>query len=159
MIRSAQNKDIDSLMKLLHQVNDVHANGRPDLFIKGHSKYGPEEVLKIISNPDTPVFVFEDENRIVQGYCFCIVEDHSASKHLMPIKTLYIDDLCVNEKCRGKHIGSQLYSFVKEYAKAKKFYNITLNVWQCNPSAIKFYESIGLKPLKTGMEEIILAAE
>lgn len=73
----------------------------------------------------------------------------------MPIRTLYIDDLCVNKQCRGKHIGTQLYNFVKEYAKANGFYNITLNVWQCNPSAMKFYEAIGLKPLKVGMEEIL----
>lgn len=155
MIRSAQIKDIDSLMNLLHQVNDVHAEGRPDIFIKGHTKYASEEVLKIITNPLTPVFVYEDDNGVVEGYCFCIVEDNTDSKHLMPIRTLYIDDLCVNKQCRGKHIGTQLYNFVKEYAKANGFYNITLNVWQCNPSAMKFYEAIGLKPLKVGMEEIL----
>ena len=155
MIRPAQIKDIDSLMKLLHQVNDVHAEGRPDIFIKGHTKYTPEEVVKIIANPLSPVFVAEDDNGLVEGYCFCIVEDNTESKHLMPIRTLYIDDLCVNEQCRGKHIGTQLYNFVKEYAKANGFYNITLNVWQCNPSAMRFYEAIGLKPLKVGMEEIL----
>lgn len=155
MIRHAQIKDIDSLMKMLHQVNDVHAEGRPDIFIKGHTKYEPKEVLEIISNPHTPVFVYEDENGVVEAYCFCIEEDHTDSKHLMPIKTLYIDDLCVNAQCRGKHIGSQLYNFVKEYAKANGYYNITLNVWQCNPSAMRFYEAIGLKPLKVGMEEIL----
>lgn len=155
MIRLAQNKDIDSLMNLLHQVNDVHAEGRPDLFIKGHTKYDPEEVLGIIANPDTPVFVYEENNGVVEGYCFCISEDQTNSKHLMPIKTLYIDDLCVDKECRGKHIGSQLYEFVKEYAKSNGYYNITLNVWECNPSAMKFYESIGLKPMKVGMEEIL----
>ena len=155
MIRSAQIKDIDTLMKLLHQVNDVHAEGRPDIFIQGHTKYSPEEVLKIIQNPLTPVFVYEGENGFVEGYCFCIVEDNTDSKHLVPIKTLYIDDLCVSEESRGKRIGTQLYNFVKEYAKANGFYNITLNVWQCNPSAMRFYEAIGLKPLKVGMEEIL----
>lgn len=155
MIRLAQKKDLDSLMKLLHQVNDVHADGRPDIFIKGHTKYEPEEVLTIIANPNTPVFVYEDENGFVEGYCFCIVEDHTTSRHLVPIKTLYIDDLCVNAESRGKHIGTNLYNYVKEYAKSNCFYNITLNVWQCNPAAMRFYEAIGLKPLKVGMEEIL----
>ncbi|MDE7420767.1 MAG: GNAT family N-acetyltransferase, partial [Muribaculaceae bacterium] len=118
-------------------------------------RYEPDEVAHIIANPLSPIFVYEDESGVVEGYCFCIVEDHTDSKHLMPIKTLYIDDLCVNAECRGKHIGTRLYNFVKEYAKENGFYNITLNVWQCNPSAMKFYESIGLTPLKVGMEEIL----
>lgn len=155
MIRLAQNKDLDSLMELLHQVNDIHADGRPDLFIKGHTKYSPYEVLGIIGNPDTPVFVFADDNGEVEGYCFCIVQDNTQSKHVVPIKTLYIDDLCVDKDCRSKHIGSQLYFHVREYAKANGFHNITLNVWQCNPTAMKFYESIGLKPMKVGMEDIL----
>lgn len=155
MIRTAQKKDIDSMMKLLHQVNDIHAEGRPDIFIKGNTKYEPEEVLQIIANPQTPVFVYEDENGDIEGYCFCIVEDYSDSKHLKPIKTLYIDDLCVNAKCRGKHIGTRIYNYVREYAKSTGFYNITLNVWQCNPAAMRFYESIGLRPLKVGMEEVL----
>lgn len=155
MIRIALPQDLDRIMDLLHQVNDVHAEGRPDLFIKGHAKYTEAEVLEIISNPMTPVFVYVDENdkNTVNGYCFCIVQDHTLDKHLAPIKTLYIDDLCVDTRCRGQHIGRSLYQYVKLYAKLEGFHNITLNVWCENPSAIKFYEHLGLRPYKIGMEE------
>ena len=44
------------------------------------------------------------------------------------IKTLYIDDLCVDENVRGKSIGKQLFEHVKSYAKEIECYNITLNV-------------------------------
>lgn len=155
MIRTAKEKDLPRIMDLLHQVNDVHAEGRPDLFVKGHTKYATEELSKIITGPNTPVFVYTDYTDTLLGYCFCIVQDHTAEKHLAPIKTLYIDDLCVDSECRGQHIGSKLYSFVKDYAKSNGFYNITLNVWSENPGAIKFYENIGLRPYKTGMEEIL----
>lgn len=155
MIRRAETKDLDAIMSLLHQVNDVHAEGRLDLFVKGHTKYTPEETLQVIENPMSPVFVFVNDEKMVEGYCFCIIQDHTNERHLAPIKTLYIDDLCVDENSRGKHIGSKLYSHVRDYAKANGFHNITLNVWTCNPSASRFYESIGLRPYKIGMEEIL----
>ena len=68
------------------------------------------------------------------------------------IKTLYIDDICVDEAFRGTGVGKSLFQYVKKYAKAENFYNITLNVWTCNPGAVKFYESLGLIPQKIGME-------
>lgn len=155
MIRTAENNDISQIMNLLHQVNDVHAYGRPDLFIKGHTKYTEEELSRIISDPKTPIFVFTDDTDKLLGYCFCVVQDHTSEKHLAPIKTLYIDDLCVDSESRGLHVGSKLYNYVKEYAKSNGFYNITLNVWSENPGAISFYQRIGLKPYKIGMEEIL----
>lgn len=154
-IRKASEKDNDEIMNLLHQVNDVHADGRPDLFIHGCTKYTPTELNGIIKNPATPIFVGIDSDGKMAGYCFCIVEDHSESNNLTPIKTLYIDDLCVNEKCRGNHVGQTIFRHVVEYAKANGFYNVTLNVWSCNPGAMKFYESMGMKPFKVGMETIL----
>ena len=69
--------------------------------------------------------------------------------------TCYIDDLCVDENCRGKHVGATLYDAVCKYAKQRKCHSVTLNVWSCNESAIKFYEKLGLKPQKVGMETIL----
>ena len=81
--------------------------------------------------------------------------DYSGEHVLTPIKSLYIDDLCVDENCRGKHIGTKLFAFVKDYAKDIGCYNVTLNVWSCNEGAMKFYESLGMKPQKVGMEAIL----
>ena len=44
---------------------------------------------------------------------------------------------------------------MKEYAKKNGFYNITLNVWECNPSARSFYDKMGMTVQKTGMEYIL----
>jgi ribosomal protein S18 acetylase RimI-like enzyme len=71
------------------------------------------------------------------------------------IKTLYIDDLCVDEAVRGQHVGSTIYQHVLSYAKELGCYNVTLNVWACNENAMRFYEKCGLKVQKTGMETIL----
>ena len=154
-VRHALESDIPGIMNLLHQVNDFHADGRPDLFLHGHTKYDMDTLKKILSDPSTPIFVGIDPDGQLAGYCFCIVEDHSESNNMAPLKTLYIDDLCVDQAHRGKHVGHTIFDSVKNYAKEHGFYNITLNVWCCNPGAMKFYESLGMTPLKIGMETIL----
>ena len=148
MIREARANDLEGINHLLYQVNNVHADGRPDLFQHGSKKYNDEELLKIINDSSRPIFVFEDDNHHILGYVFCIVQHLYENK-----KTLYIDDLCVDENCRGHHIGKQLYEYVIAYAKKHGFYHVTLNVWCLNESAMKFYESCGMTPLKIMMEQ------
>lgn len=132
----------------------VHHNGRPDIFKSGTKKYTDEELLAIISDDTRPIFVAEDENEVV-GYAFCMYQQYKDNNILTDIKTLYIDDLCVDENCRGKRIGKTLYEYVLEFAREQGFYNVTLNVWSCNEGALKFYEKMGLKPQKIGMEKIL----
>ena len=154
-IRRATAADIEGIDKLLHQVNMVHHNGRPDLFKAGGRKYTDEQLSALLADDTRPVFAAVDEAGHVQGYAFCILQQHPDDNILTDIKTLYIDDLCVDEEIRGQHIGRQLYEYVKRYAKETGCYNLTLNVWACNESAKKFYERCGLVPQKYGMETIL----
>lgn len=140
-------------MELLRQVNLVHHLGRPDLF-ECVTKYNETELREILGNQSRPVFVATDDTDTVLGYAFCEIQEPRIAL-LVPHKTLYIDDLCVDETLRGQHIGRKLYDAVKEFAHGIGCYNITLNVWSCNPSAMAFYERVGLKPYKIGMEDIL----
>ncbi len=154
VIRRACEKDIDSINSLLRQVLEVHHKGRSDIFKPDAKKYTDDELKLIIADDSKPIFVaVEDET--VKGYAFCIFQQHIDNNILTDIKTIYIDDLCVDENCRGKHIGKSLYDFVLNFAKENNCYNVTLNVWSCNKSAMKFYEKCGLKPQKIGMEIIL----
>jgi ribosomal protein S18 acetylase RimI-like enzyme len=154
LVRRAVGKDIPSLMELLKQVNKVHYDGRPDLF-KLETKYSPDELSKIIADNDTPVFVCEGEGGKVLGHGFCVMQRPENTRLLTDILTLYIDDICVDESARGMHVGEAIYEHIIEYARSKDCYNVTLNVWSCNPGAMKFYEKMGLVPYKVGMEKIL----
>ena len=154
-IRRAQVKDIPDVMRLLVQVNMVHHNGRPDLFKGPATKYTEEELKGIFADDNTPVFVNVDQDDRVMGYAFCILKQFIGSQLMTDIKTLYIDDLCVDEDARGRHVGTELYDYVLAYARGIGCYNVTLNVWTCNESAMRFYEKRGLKPQKIGMEAIL----
>ncbi len=155
LIRRAVIGDIDRLGELLRQVLDVHHNARPDIFRAGAKKYTESELTEILHDDQRPVFVYEDCERGVCGYAFCIFVQHTDNNILTDIKTLYIDDLCVDSECRGMGIGKALYNYVVSYAKSEGCYNLTLNVWADNTSALGFYESLGLHKQKIGMEKIL----
>ena len=154
-IRRAVLGDMEGINTLLMQVLMVHHNGRPDIFKPNAKKYTDEELADIIADDSKPIFVGVNEEDQVLGYAFCIFQQHINNNILTDIKTLYIDDLCVDEQKRGMHIGKQLYEYVIAFAKEQGCYNVTLNVWSCNQSAMKFYEKCGLIPQKVGMELIL----
>ena len=153
MIRRAEKRDIQELIALLYQVDAVHNGIRPDLFKGNTPKYDVKELKEMLDDDTKPIFVYDDNG--VKGHAFCqiiIVENH---RLLQDIKTLYIDDICVDEASRGRHIGKALYDYVLDYARSTGCYNVTLNVWEGNDPAIRFYKKMGLQVQKTGMEKIL----
>ena len=153
MIRKASNKDIQRIIELLHQVNMVHHMIRPDLFKPHTTKYNEQELEAMFNDDSKPVFVYDDGE--VLGYAFCQVTEVKDNLLLEDNKTLYIDDICVDEKARGKHVGKALYEYVRDYARSIGCHNITLNVWEGNNPAISFYKNMGMQVQKTTMEIIL----
>lgn len=153
-IRIAEKRDIKELQRILLQVNQVHADGRPDLFKNGGIKYTESDLEEKLGRAGELIFVAE-ENGALLGYSFIEIEENEETTSVYSHKTVYIDDLCVDEVSRGKHIGSALFEYIKQYAHEIDAYRVTLRVWECNPSARAFYDALGLKPMYTEMEMIL----
>lgn len=151
MIRRANKKDIPGLMALLYQVAAVHHGIRPDLFKTDSTKYTEQELEALLEDESTPVFVFDEEEKIL-GHAFCQLTEIKNHRLLQDIKTLYIDDICVDEAARGRHVGKALYDYVIAYARSAGCDNVTLNVWEGNEAALAFYRSMGMHVQKTGLE-------
>lgn len=154
-IRKAEKKDINKITELLREVLELHAAIRPDIFVSGTTKYTESELAAIIENEKTPVFVAEGDDGEVKGYAFCQIKDPPFSTNMRKVKSLFIDDLCVDENCRGSYVGQTLFSFVKEFAKGAGCYDITLNVWAGNDNAVRFYDKMGMFVKETQMELIL----
>ncbi len=151
-IRRAIPADAGRINDLLYQVAKIHADGRPDIFKTATKKYSDGELIEIIECDAAPIFVAEEDGAVL-GYAFCIcktVKDHILLKDK---KTLYIDDLCIDERSRGKHIGKSIYEYVVAFAKKEGFDDITLNVWAFNEGAMRFYEDCGMTPQRIIMEQ------
>ena len=153
-IRSAELRDFPALGWLLYEFHKLHSDVRPDLFKAGARKYTDEQLEEILQSGERPVFVAEQDGQVA-GYAFCIPKQLVGDRSMTDVRTLYIDDLCVDEATRGKHIGTKLYDFVLDFAKRQGYYNVTLNVWADNKAAVEFYEKIGLRVQKIGMEKIL----
>ena len=154
-IRKAEEQDMPGLMRLLSEVLELHARIRPDIFISGTTKYTPEELRTILHDENTPVFAAVDEEGEVAGYAFCILKRQPFSTNMRDFQTLFIDDLCVDEKYRGQHVGKRLYEYALAYAKELGCYDLTLNVWEGNDNARAFYEKMGMFVQETQMEILI----
>ena len=155
MIERATAADIPRILELLVQVCMVHHKGRPDLFKGPATKYSAEQLKTLLEDASRPVFVYRDDAGQILGYAFCIMKETRGDRLMQDIRTLYIDDLCVDEACRGLGVGGALYRYVLDYARQENCYNVTLNVWSLNAPAMEFYRKCGLKPQKVGMETIL----
>lgn len=154
-IRRAQERDIPRIKELLEEVLNIHAKGRPDLFIPNTTKYTDEELKVMVADDTNPIFVCVNEQNTVLGYAMCQLKKRVHDNNMTDIQTIFIDDLCVDEAARHQKIGQQLFTYVKQYAKEIGCYNVTLNVWSFNEKAIGFYEAMGLQPMETVMEVIL----
>ena len=151
-IRRAQTKDVPSVLRLLSQVLEIHAKIRPDIFIPGSTKYTKEQLEAIFADDLTPVFVSVDDADEVLGYAFCVLREPPFANTMRPRKSFFIDDLCVDEACRGRRVGEALFRFVLEEAARRGCADVTLNVWEGNDAAKRFYEKMGMTPKETMME-------
>ncbi len=155
MVRRANRNDIRGIISLLHQVNMVHHELRPDLFKANTTKYNEQELETLLGDESKPVFVYTDDEGTVVGHAFCQLTEVKGHGLLQDAKTLYIDDICVDASARGHHVGKALYEHVSQYARAVGCHNITLNVWEGNDPAMAFYRSMGMQVQKTGMEALL----
>lgn len=153
-IRFAEIRDIPGMIDLLQQVGEVHHQIRPDLFRGGAQKYNEADLQALLADHQRPILVADIDGHVA-GYAFCILQTTENNPVLCDRKSLYIDDLCVDENIRGQGVAKALYARVVEYARELGCDAVTLNVWCGNDGAMKFYEKAGLKPQKIGMEYIL----
>ncbi len=150
-IHPAVSADIPGMIRLLHQVGDVHHNIRPDIFCPGALKYDEAALAGLLQDESRPIFIAEEAGRVL-GYCFCQFRDYRGSGVQTERTELYIDDLCIEESCRGQGIATALYHHTTAYARDRGCAFVTLNVWCGNDSAMAFYEKSGLTPRNITME-------
>ena len=144
-IRFATCADISGILRLLYQVGDVHHQIRPDIFRSGALKYDAPALQNLLQDSNRPIFVAVEGDALL-GYCFCVIKDYRGSGVQTDRVEVYIDDLCVEETCRGQGVATALYRHVTQWAKELGCAFISLNVWCGNDSAMAFYEKMGLTP-------------
>ena len=153
-IRLAKPEDTLGILALLEQIGRLHYALRKDMFQAQARKFGASQILARLNNPNMPTFVAVEGDQVL-GYSFCEIKSFDKHPVIADHKELYLEDLCVDEACRGQGIGEKLYAFICAYGKEQSCYNLTLNVWSCNEKALRFYEKMGMLPQRVVMETLL----
>ncbi|MFR5149080.1 MAG: hypothetical protein ACLTER_05720 [Ruminococcus sp.] len=66
-----------------------------------------------MKNKETPIYVAVNEADVCVGYAFCQLREQPFSNNMVPFKSLFIDDLCIDQKHEVRHIGESLFEYVK----------------------------------------------
>lgn len=151
MVRFATEQDVEKVNELRKQINDLHVNGRPDIFRSGFCKELQDKAIVFIEDVDKNIIVVE-VNGMVRGVACVqyVIKPQTATSNER--KFYNVEEFGMDEKFRRQGIGRELFEFIKSDAKARGFDRIELNMWEFNESALKFYESVGFKTYRRYME-------
>ncbi|MBQ6568791.1 MAG: GNAT family N-acetyltransferase [Clostridia bacterium] len=150
-VRFAKFEELGRVNELRRQVNELHAEGKPEIFKKGFGKELSDYIFEIFDDPQKEIIVCEREGKI----CGFAVLNHiikPENPFMYERRFLDIDEFCVDEDERRKKVGAEMIDFVRQYAKDRGFDRIELNMWEFNRDALEFYEAQGFATYRRYME-------
>jgi ribosomal protein S18 acetylase RimI-like enzyme len=142
-LRRAAKDDYDFLFELFSESQNLHVQALPHFFRPpAKDKLFYSYLDKIIDSEDKYLIIGFDNERPF-GYILFIIGDIQQNIYQTGGQFIYINQLVVKERYRGRGFGKALVGHVKKIAKQKKIRKIGLDVWLFNESAIKFFERQG----------------
>ena len=150
-VRFAEKKDLERVNELRRQVNDLHVQGRPDIFKPGFSQELRDHIDTVWNDPDREVVVCERDG-VICGFAALHRIAKPENPYMHERTYLDIDEFGVDEVCRRQKVATEMMDFIKEYAREKGFDKIELNMWEFNQTALAFYEAIGFSTYRRYME-------
>jgi len=157
MMRLATMLDKDNVNALRRQVNDLHVQGRPDIFKPG---FGPElqDHADMYLNQENGYAAVEEIDGRIAGMVLVDYIDRPESPYNLARRFVHIAEICVDQRFRRSGVGQRLMDFVKADAREKDFPRIELDVWAFN-DALAFYEAEGFTVYRRYLEFYIDEAE
>lgn len=139
IVRKATLKDLPVLMEFMDGL--VSAERPMDPTIK-EGKVIYYDLSEIMANNESDLFVVELNNELVASGYAKIKDDRPYLKHK---KQGYLGFMFVPEKHRGNGYNKLIMDALVNWCKERNIFEIRLDVYEDNPSAIRAYEKAGLK--------------
>lgn len=150
-VRFAKENELPRVNEIRKQVNDIHVEGKPEIFKPGFTEELQNHIYTIWNDPRQKIVVAESDGNV----CGFAVLNHITKPEnpfMYERDYLDIDEFCVDESFRRQQVAAGMISFIKEYAKQQGFDRIELNMWEFNRGALEFYEAVGFKTYRRYME-------
>ena len=154
VIRFAKEDELERINVLRKQVNDLHVEGKPDVFKPGFNEELQNYVYYIFKDPEQKIVVVDKDGEICG---FAILHHiYKPENPFMKVRDfLDIDEFCVDEKHRREGIATAMVEFIKNFAKEQGYHHLELNMWEFNQDALAFYEAAGFETFRRYMEMFI----
>ena len=151
MVRFAEEKDLDIINELRKQVNDIHVEGRPDVFKAG---FGSEirDFAKVIINGENSDIIVAERNGVICGMVCVDYVNKPETPYGNARNFYHVQEIAVDENYRRQGVAKELLEFMIADAKKRKLSKIELDVWEFNDSAIEFYQAVGFRQTRRWME-------
>ena len=154
IIRFAKEAELDQVHVLRKQVNDIHVEGKPEVFKAGFGAELRNFIYDIWADPEQKIVV-ADMDGMICGFAVLHHINRPENPFMKERDFLDIDEFCVDAGHRRKGVASEMISFIKNYAREKGFHRIELNMWEFNQDALAFYEASGFKTYRRYLEMFI----
>ncbi|GIX59990.1 GNAT family N-acetyltransferase [Bacillus cereus] len=154
-VRLATSKDFQDISNIKEQVQQLHIEGRPDLYVNTSTSLDQNTYETWLNDTATEVFVVEGNNKEILAYMILDIKEPSNNLILLERKVLFIRNIGVSKICRGTGIGKTLVQKAFKYAKEIQATSVELNVLEFNEKAIQFYEKLGFKTKSRQMECVL----
>lgn len=151
MVRFAKKEDLERVNELRKVVNDVHVEGRPDIFKSGFHEELRDYIFEIWNVENKDIIVAEREG-IICGFACVQYVDKPETPFMNGRKFCDVDEFCVDPAFRRQGVATELITFVREDAKKRGLSRVELNMWEFNEGALAFYEAVGFRTYRRYME-------
>lgn len=154
VIRFAKENKLIRVNELRKQVNDLHVEGKSEVFKAGFNKELQDHVYTIWKDPEQKIIVAESEGMIC-GFAVLHHIHKPETPFMQERDFMDIDEFCVDKKYRRQGIASEMIAFIKAYTKEQGINRMELNMWEFNEDALAFYEAVGFKTYRRYMEMML----
>ncbi len=151
MVRFAKEEDLKRVNELREEVNEIHVNGRPDIFKPGFNDELRDYINEIWDAENKDIIVAEKDG-IICGYACVQYIDKPENSYIYARKFYEVEEFGVDKAFRRQGVATELIEFVREDAKNHGMTRLELNMWEFNDGALAFYESVGFKTYRRYME-------
>ena len=138
VIRFAKENELIRVNELRKQVNDLHVEGKFEVFKAGFNKELQDHVYTIWKDPEQKIIVAESEGMIC-GFAVLHHIHKPETPFMQERDFMDIDEFCVDKKYRRQGIASEMIAFIKAYTKEQGINRMELNMWEFNEDALAFF--------------------
>lgn len=139
MLELARPADREAVNALAKQIHEQHVSWRPDIYESAPELYTEERFRDAVQQRQLYVARIGE---VVAGYVLLIIKNYDAPGHVRR-KVMVVEELCVEELCRGQGIGTEIMEHVYALARAFRCTDLQLGVYPQNDAAVSFYQKCG----------------